>query len=240
MLFLKLRPAPSEYVRPQRKLVIVGNSLTAYRIAEHFHTLGTHVSLICAANTLEALVPDSPVPIVTCDPFSPQEVALRGGNDADLIVLTLRNERKTVEFARVMKHYLGISSLIATVRENQTAHTLRDLGVKALSTRDAMHLALEQYVTSPALFNALTLDETTRLFETKINSGPMVGSRLSEFQKDLPHGASVLLVTRNEEALTADPNMVLLEGDMLTLLGDVHLTEEFDLCRDERLCSINI
>lgn len=240
LFFLKLHPARPEAAEPQHKLLIVGNSMTAYRIAEHFQTRGAHVSLACAGGTLESLVPESEVPIIPCNPFSPQEIVRYAGTDADKIVLALRNERKTIEFARVMRHYLGIENLIAAVKEDQTALTLRDLGVEALSTREAFHLALEEYVTSPALYNALATDETKRLFELKVHSGSLAGSRLSELQKDLPEGTSILLMTRDEEALTPDPEMALREGDMLTLLGDVHLVEQLTPCQDGKLCSINI
>lgn len=240
MLFFKLHPAPPEVAEPQHKLLVVGNSLTAYSIAEHFHALGSHVSLACAQDTLEQLVPESEMPVIVCDPFSPHEIVRQGGGDADKIVLALRNERKTIEFARVMKHYLGIENLVAAVREDQTALTLRDLGVEAISTREALHLALEENVTSPALYNALATDETKRLFELKVHSGSLVGSNLSELQKDLPEGTSILLVTRDEEALTPDPDMALREGDLLTLLGDVHLVEQLNPCQGGSLCSITI
>lgn len=173
-------------------------------------------------------------------PFSPDEVARLGAHDADLVILALRNERVAVEFARVMKHYLGIENLIASVRDQATAQTLRDLGVKSISTREALHLALEQYATSPALYNALTVDETKRLFEVQVHTESLAGNRLSDFQKDLPEGTGILLVTRDGEALNPDPDMVLLEGDMLTLLGDVHLVDQLPSSDDGRLSSIQI
>lgn len=72
MLFLKLRSAPQEPSERTPRLVVVGNSLTAYRIAEHFHNLGTHVSLACAEGTLQPLLQDSPITLIGCDPLLPR------------------------------------------------------------------------------------------------------------------------------------------------------------------------
>lgn len=241
VLFHKLRVEPSpEALAEQKPWLVIGSARESLSIAtELFHT-GLPVRLF--TNNPELLRQPHPtgLDIETCEVLEPECLLMHGLNQAEGIILVVGNRRKLVELARVLRHHYQITNLYALARDDMTALLLKEMGVKAITPNEASHIVFRQMAQTPALFSTLTEDQPQKVFELVLQPGPFAGKTLSELAPLLPRGVRVLLVTRRGDPIMPQGNTMLLENDVVTLIGkEEALAEVAPLC-EGGVCRISI
>ncbi len=136
-------------------------------------------------------------------------VAATDNDDANLLVAQLANKRFDPE------------TVLARVNEPANVDAFEDLGVRAVSSVLATAQAIDNYVERPALADWMgDLGDHGDVQEIEVTSDVLVGESISEMGPQLPGSVIVALVTRDGETRVPSADLVLEQGDRITLIGD--------------------
>jgi K+ transport systems, NAD-binding component len=112
-------------------------------------------------------------------------------------------------------------TVLARVNDPANVEAFEDLGVRAVSSVLATAQAIDNYVERPALADWMgDLGDHGDVQEIEVTSGALVGESISEVGPELPGSVIVALVTRDGETRVPSADLVLEQGDRITLIGD--------------------
>ncbi len=136
-------------------------------------------------------------------------VAATGDDDANLLVAQLANQQFDPE------------TVLSRVNSPTNVEAFEELGVRAVSSVLATAQAIDNYVERPALADWMgDLGDHGDVQEIEVTSEALVGESIDEIGPRLPGSVIVALVSRNGETRVPSADLVLEQGDRITLIGD--------------------
>lgn len=231
MLFNRFRVTAPKTAAEHRPWLVLGGSSECISIGEELFHAGLPVRIV--TNNPDLLEHPHPagIDVELCEVLEPDCLIKHGVGRAEGVILVVGNRRKLVELGRVLRHHYQVENIYALARDDMTALLLKEMGIKAITPSEASHLIFRQMALTPALFTTLTEDQPQKVFELVLQQGPFVGKTLSEMAPMLPRGVRVLLVTRQGDPIMPQGNTMLLEADVITLIGmEEALMEVAPLC----------
>lgn len=240
MLFNRFRVPDPEAVFGNKPWLVIGGTSECLSIAEELFHAGLSVRVVTNSPDLPSHPHSAGIDVELCRVLEPDCLIEYGAGQAEGLILVVGNRRKLVELGRVLRHHYQIENICALARDDMTALLLREMGIKAVAPSEASHIVLRQMALTPALFTTLTEDQPQKVFELVLQQGPFVGRTLSELAPMLPGGVRVLLVTRRGDPIMPQGNTLLLEADVVTLIGrEEALAEVTPLC-EGGVCRVSL
>ncbi len=142
-------------------------------------------------------------------------------SQADLIVIATDDDRVNINTARAAKKDFGVPRVIAVANSPKNKERLREAGADVIIC--PVDLALRDFENVLSKDRSITLMYRTeldlRVAETTIPmNASIIGKKIHELK--IPEKCQISLVTRNKEFVFPDPDVELLSGDRVILMGD--------------------
>ncbi len=156
------------------------------------------------------------------------EILEKAGIDKAKILATVtRDDDANLVVAQMAKSKHGVENIISRVNDPVNEQAFRDMGVELVSSPSAVADAIDNTIERPALWNQITeFKDQVDIQEITLNTREVNGLELEDFERELPEGCAVTLVTRNSRTVTPERDLKLRKNDRLTVTGRKEAVEE--------------
>jgi len=213
-IFNRIAPEPEE--KERHGTILVGDGDLAGLLAQRLVRRGrTELALVgdCSGRIQQAL--DQCVLKFDRAPTS-EALAAAGAERAEALLAVGTDETVNVEVARLARQTFGIPNVIAVASSLEHYRVLRALGARWVQPSMAMMLSLEGALEFPAAFDLLARMRGIRVREAELRDPNLGGHTLQEL--DLPGGALVMGIRREDEVIVPRSDTRLRLGDTLMLV----------------------
>ncbi len=227
--FIFNRIAPQPEHKKREGTILVGAGDLAGLLAQRLVRRGkTDLALVgdCSGRVHQAL--DSCVLTFDETPYDRESLAAAGADTAEALVAVDTDEAANAEVARLARETFGIPNVIAVASTLEHFRLLRALGARWVQPSMAMLISLEGALEFPAAFDLLTRMRGVRIREANLRNPEFVGQTLQEM--DLPGGALVMGIRRQDEVIVPRGDTRLQFGDILMLVAP---EEQFDVVHSQ-------
>ena len=213
-VFSHIRLAPAG---ERRGAVIVGAGELGILLAQRLSARGIVTRVVESYRSRAEAARRAGVEVVLGDGRRPEVLLSAGAEEAEVVVAATSDDSANEEVCNTAER-LGVPERVALVRDGRTAERLRERGTRVVTPSLSTLFVLEGMVVHPATFEVLAQhDPEKRIVEIPLTNRALAGRALREL--DLPGDALVLLIRRNGETLIPHGHTVLVEGDVLTIIG---------------------
>ncbi len=217
LIFNRIMP---EVRATDRKFVIVGAGrlprFLARRIAGH----GEDVFFVDCNQDHATAVEEIGVPFIQGDALDPGIWDDLKPESIKAVAVLLPDDEANLEVCRLLSDKVGISRIVSRAHDATLAPLFTELGVQVINPSLSPVVELEYLLLYPSVSSLMAdLEDDHDLAEVRLGCPELADRPVSEL--DLPEGAMIILVRREDEVIYPRGHTRLQVGDRLTLMGSV-------------------
>ncbi|WP_254762737.1 cation:proton antiporter [Natrinema marinum] len=209
------------------RVLIVGGGRVGRSLAERLEARGENVVLIeDDREALENLRNDG-YTAREGDGTDVEVLRSAGAENARIIVAATGDDDVNLLVAQLAKSRFDVETVVARANNPSNASAFEDLGVETISAAESTAWAIDNVIERPALSNWMSeLGRSGDVQEIKVTDADLVGKQVVDVGKELPNGVLIALVSRNGTNEVPSADVVLEEGDHITLIGRTEAVRE--------------
>ncbi|WP_049971357.1 cation:proton antiporter domain-containing protein [Haladaptatus cibarius] len=148
-----------------------------------------------------------------------------GVEGAKMVVAATSEDDQNILACQTARTKFGVENLLAQVNDTENVDAFEDLGVRTTTPTLATVDTMDDLILRPSFFAWLSgVGEENDVTEVTADSASVVGRQLGDI--DFPDESTVVLVQRDSEYIIPKSDVVLEEGDVVTLLGTTDAVED--------------
>ncbi|ODR80640.1 potassium transporter [Haladaptatus sp. W1] len=147
-----------------------------------------------------------------------------GAERAKMVVAATSDDDQNILACQTARTNFGLQRLIAQVNKPENAEAFEDLGVQPVTPVTATVDTMDDLILRPNFYDWLTgVGDENDIAEVMVESTSATGQQVQDIE--LRDDAVIALVRRDGEFIVPNPNVVVQEGDLVTLIGNREAVE---------------
>jgi NhaP-type Na+/H+ or K+/H+ antiporter len=207
-------------VIPMRVLVIGGGKV-GRALAERLEDRGENVVIVEEDVEEVAAARNEGHTVHHGDGADTDTLRSAGAENARVVVAATGDDDVNLLVAQLAESKFDPETVLARVNNPDNVDAFEELGVRTISSVLAVAQSMDNYIERPALAAWMSdLGETGDVQEVEVTADGAADRSLADLDEDLPAGVLVALVARDGEVMVRQDDLVLQQGDRITLIGD--------------------
>ncbi|PGF15715.1 potassium transporter [Natrinema sp. CBA1119] len=209
------------------RVLIIGGGRVGRSLAERLEARGENVVLIEEdLSVLEDLRNDG-FTARQGDGTDVEVLREAGAENARIVVAATGDDDVNLLVAQLAQSNFDVQTVIARANNPSNASAFEDLGVETISAAESTAWAIDNVIERPALSNWMSeLGRSGDVQEVEITDESLIGKTVVDVGNELPGGVLIALVSRNGTNEVPSADVVLQEGDHITLIGRTEAVRE--------------
>jgi len=209
------------------RVLIIGGGRVGRSLAERLEARGENVVLIEEdLSVLEDLRNDG-FTARQGDGTDVEVLREAGAENARIVVAATGDDDVNLLVAQLAQSNFDVQTVIARANNPSNASAFEDLGVETISAAESTAWAIDNVIERPALSNWMSeLGRSGDVQEVEITDESLIGKTVVDVGSELPGGVLIALVSRNGTNEVPSADVVLQEGDHITLIGRTEAVRE--------------
>jgi len=209
------------------RVLIIGGGRVGRSLAERLEARGENVVLIEEdLSVLEDLRNDG-FNARQGDGTDVEVLREAGAENARIVVAATGDDDVNLLVAQLAQSNFDVQTVIARANNPSNASAFEDLGVETISAAESTAWAIDNVIERPALSNWMSeLGRSGDVQEVEITDESLIGKTVVDVGSELPGGVLIALVSRNGTNEVPSADVVLQEGDHITLIGRTEAVRE--------------
>ncbi|NLI63069.1 MAG: sodium:proton antiporter [Methanosarcinaceae archaeon] len=143
-----------------------------------------------------------------------------GIENAKYLIAVTNKDNTNLLLCQIAKTTFGLDSkqIIAKVNDMENLQAFWDLGVRAMSSEMTTAVVIDDMVGTPHLFAMTEVGSGGTVSEVKVTNPKVIGKAVKDIK--FPENSLLVMINRDEESIIAHGNLVLQEGDIVTVIGE--------------------
>ncbi len=217
LFFERTLPPPQGEERRERLLVMVGASQNTLTLAQGVDEGEfDRVCFIESNPDRAARAQAAGFQVIAADATKPESLEQAGVHPDAVVVIATRKDELNCQVAELAHEKFKVRNVIALANTVETADKLRKVGARPVTPALATHVVLDNLIHDPEFFGLLQSD-ALKVQELVLRVEPREGHRIRDLP--LPEGVLILSIHRDVQHLMPKADMVLEQGDRITLMG---------------------
>lgn len=196
--------------------IIVGAGEAGRELAQKLKERGEEIVLVEKDSEEAARAEELGFKVVEGD--AREEEILKEASDgkAEVIAIMTDEDDVNIVVSQIAKSKLNIGSIVSQVNNPENEEAMQDLGVKTITSPEAVADAFDNLIETPKIWKQLTEHrDKLEVIEKEIGEH----QKVEGFEESLENGAAMTLVTRDGEPLQPSQIKYLEKGDTVTIIG---------------------
>jgi trk system potassium uptake protein TrkA len=222
LLFNRIIP-PVETVR--RKFVIAGAGRMPWFLARRIADHGEDVVFVDCDESRASVAQEIGVPFVQGDAGDRVIWEALEPETIRAVAVLLPKDEANLLVCELLRNELGIQRVVSRVHDVTQASAFTELGVQVINPSLSPVVELEYLLLFPSVSSLMTdLEDEHDIAEVRLSCAELADRPLRELE--LPEGAMIVLIRRNDDVIYPRGHTVLQMGDRLTLMGSLEAVRE--------------
>ncbi|GAA0245128.1 cation:proton antiporter [Haladaptatus pallidirubidus] len=206
-------------------ILIIGGSRIGRTLAERLETRGENPVIIERDVDVVSELRADGYSVVHGNGATTAVLEKAGVEDAKMVVAATSGDDQNILACQTARTKFGVENLLAQVNDPTNADAFEDLGVRTTTPTLATVDTMDDLILRPSFFAWLSgVGEENDVTEVTVGSTSVVGSELGTI--DFPDESTTVLIQRDGKYVIPKPDVVLKNGDVVTLLGTTDAVEK--------------
>ena len=207
-------------MKKMKDFVVIGLGRFGKSVATQLYTMGNEVMAIDNRQSEASFMDGKVSSAITADATKYEVLYSLGVQNFDCVVICIGDDLESSLLVVEACKELKVGYIIAKAKSDQHAKILSSLGVDlVISPEDFAGKKLANMLSTPGINELANLTEDYKLFEM-----PLPEQWQNKVIKDInmtkKYKVSIVIIKRENEAITPEPDVELQEGDRLVLAGE--------------------
>jgi len=204
--------------------IIIGAGESGLNLAEKLEERGEGVTVIESDSNEVEKAKKKGLNVIQGDGRDEEILREAEAGKAKIIATMTHDDDVNMVVSQMAKSKFGTENIIARVNEPANKSAFEDLGVKHISSPEAIADSFENMIENPALWKQLT-EHRDKIEIAEVKSERSFNS-VKEVQDLLPNNCLINLISRDGKALEPTEVSEITTGDKITLIGKKEALEE--------------
>ena len=202
------------------RVIIVGGGTVGRALAERLEDRGENVVLVEEDVQMVERTRNQGFTVHHGDGTDTEELRAAGAENARITVAATGDDDANLLVAQLADSKFDVEKIIARANNPDNVEAFEDLGVRTVSSSMATAWGIDNIIERPALANWMTeIGRSGDVQEVEVTSEDLVGKTIEDLDTELPNGAIIALVGRDDDNQVPEADFTLQHGDHLTFLG---------------------
>ncbi|EFW91550.1 potassium transport protein kefC [Haladaptatus paucihalophilus DX253] len=205
-------------------VLIIGGSRTGRLLADRLEERGENPIIVERDDATVTELRAAGYSVVPGNGTNAAVLEEAGTERAKMVVAATSDDDQNILACQTARTTFGIQRLIAQVNKPENADAFSDLGVQPVTPVTATVDMMDGLILRPNFYDWLTgVGDENDIAEVVVESKSATGQQVQDIE--LRDDAVIALVRRDGEFIVPNPNVVVQEGDLVTLIGNREAVE---------------
>ncbi|HEX55478.1 MAG: hypothetical protein DRO90_01695 [Candidatus Altiarchaeales archaeon] len=207
-------------------IIIIGGGTTATALAKHLASEDHEIVIVEKDDERAKLLAESMDALVIRGDGSDTEILKDAGIErADAVVILTRDDNTNLTICQIVKKF-NVKRIVARVNDPGKQDLYLGLEITAaINPTAAIVSYLKNAITQGSERSIISIEKgKAEIIQMKLTNEKLFGRKIKDI--NLPNDAIIGLISRGGEVIIGSPNVVLLEGDLLTIITKTEASKD--------------